>query len=128
MRLLLDTCTFLWLVDDVASLSPKAAELLEDIDNELYLSAASAWEIAIKYGSGKLELYDLPEHVVPEERRRHGIRALPIDEASTLTVRGLPAHHRDPFDRLLVAQAIVHELVVVTPDPKIERYPASVVW
>jgi PIN domain nuclease of toxin-antitoxin system len=128
VRLLLDTCTFLWIVADAPQLSHRARALFRAPENEVFLSAASAWEIAIKHGLGRLPLPDDPSRVVPEMREMHGIEALPIDEASVLHTLRLPAIHRDPFDRLLVAQAIVHGLTILTPDPLITRYPALSVW
>lgn len=128
MKLLLDTCTFLWAVRGDAQLSGAAAALFRDPDNEVFLSAVSAWEIAVKHHLGKLPLADAPSAYVPRERRRHGIDALPLDEAATLMLGKLPAAHGDPFDRLLVCQAIHHGLVLLTPDPAIHRYPVSVQW
>ena len=85
--------------------------------NEVYLSAASAWEIALKHAQGRLPLPAPPERLVREEREARGIGPLPIGEKSTLYLSRLPALHRDPFDRILVSQAIVHGLVILTPDP-----------
>ena len=92
------------------------------------LSAASSWEIAIKHGLGRLVLPQPPEGFVPAEREAHGIAPLPIDEESTLHLSRLPALHRNPFDRLLVSQAIVHGLTIVTPDPLVTQYPARTLW
>jgi PIN domain nuclease of toxin-antitoxin system len=128
MRLLLDTCTFLWIVGDAAALSRRARALFQSPEHEVYLSAGSAWEIAIKHALGKLKLPDEPSRFVPEMREAHGIEALPIDEVSTLHIARLPALHRDPFDRLLVSQAIVHGLTILTPDPLVTQYPALTTW
>jgi len=128
MKLLLDTCTFLWLVADAPALSKTARELFRAADNEVYLSAASAWEIAVKHGLGRLPLPAPPERFVREHREAHGIAPLPIDEDSALHVSKLPALHRDPFDRILVSQAIVHGLAILTPDPFIMDYPARTIW
>ncbi len=128
MRLLLDTCTFLWIAGGDTALSARAAALYSDPANEVFLSAASAWEIAVKHAIGKLPLPKPPATFVPEERQRHQIAPLPIDEAAALAVGRLPDHHRDPFDRMLVAQAIVSGLTIVTPDSEIARYPASTIW
>lgn len=128
MRLLLDTCTFLWMVSDPARLSPAAAGAVVDPDNDVLLSAVSAWEIGVKHELGKLALDRPPERYVPEERARHGVEALALDEDATLHVHRLPAVHRDPFDRMLVCQALAAGLVIVTPDPRIARYPARVLW
>ena len=116
MKLLLDTCTFLWIVADAPELSPRARDLFQAADNEVYLSAASAWEIAVKHGLGRLPLPDSPDRFVRDMRDAHGIESLPIDEESALHVSRLPAIHRDPFDRMIVSQAIVHGLTILTPD------------
>ncbi len=128
MKLLLDTCTFLWIIADDPQLSRRARALFRSPDNEVYLSAASAWEMAIKHALGRLSLPDDLSRFVPEMRDTHGIEALPIDERSTLHVSRLPALHRDPFDRLLVSQAIVHGLTILTPDPLVTQYPALTAW
>jgi PIN domain nuclease of toxin-antitoxin system len=127
MKLLLDTCTFLWLITDAPRLSRRARELFQAPDNEVYLSAASAWEIAIKHGLGRLPI-QAPERFVRDMREAHGVLALPIDEESALHVSRLPGLHRDPFDRMLVSQAIVHGLAVLTPDPLVTQYPARTIW
>jgi PIN domain nuclease of toxin-antitoxin system len=128
MRLLLDTCTFLWIVAGARQLTPRVVELFRAPENEVYLSAASAWEIALKHALGRLPLPEAPERFVPAEREAHGIAALPIDEESALHLSRLPALHRDPFDRILVSQSIVHGLAILTPDPLISAYPARTVW
>ncbi len=128
MRLLLDTCTFLWLIADSPELSNRARGLLIEPANDVFLSAGSAWEIALKNSLGRLPLPVPPDRFVPEQREAHGIEALAIDEESTLQVGRLPALHRDPFDRILVCQAIVHGLTVVGPDPLIAQYPVRTTW
>lgn len=99
-----------------------------DPDNEVFLSAVSAWEIALKHALGRLPLPEPPERFIPEQRRRHGIEALPVDEEAALHVGRLPGLHRDPFDRMLVSQAIVHGLVILGPDPMVSQYPVRVAW
>ena len=128
MRLLLDTSTFLWLVEGDPKLSTVAGEAIADAANQVFLSAASAWEIAIKHGLGRLHLQGSPEELVPQQRRLHRVDALPITEDTTLQVGKLPDLHRDPFDRLLVAQAIVGGLTIVTPDRLIKAYPVPTLW
>jgi PIN domain nuclease of toxin-antitoxin system len=128
MKLLLDTCAFLWIVADAPQLSPRARALFRSPENEVYLSAASAWEIAIKHALGRLPLPRPPERFLPEMREAHGIEPLPIDEESTLHISRLPTLHRDPFDRLLVSQAIVHGLSILSPDPLVTQYPARTLW
>ncbi|MDE2669444.1 MAG: type II toxin-antitoxin system VapC family toxin [Chloroflexota bacterium] len=128
MRLLLDTSTFLWLIAGDPRLSAAAGEAIAEPSNDVFLSAASAWEIAIKHGLGRLPLQATPEELVPQQRRLHRVDALPIQEEATLQVGKLPDLHRDPFDRLIVAQAIVGGLTVVTPDRLIKGYPVPTLW
>src|SRR5262245_55286140 len=128
MKLLLDTCTFLWIAADAPALSAKARELFREPENEVYLSAASTWEIGIKHNLGKLPLPEAPAQFVPAMREYHGIDALAIDEESALHAARLPELHRDPFDRLLVGQAIVHGLTLLTPDPLVAQYSVRVIW
>jgi PIN domain nuclease of toxin-antitoxin system len=128
MKLLVDTCTFLWIVSGADDLSPVVADAVRDPANDVYLSAASSLEIAVKHARGRLSLPDAPERYVPDARTRHGIDPIAIDEECALHVSKLEALHRDPFDRLLVAQAIVHGLTIATPDPLIRQYPARSMW
>lgn len=126
MKLLLDTCTLLWLITNERALGARARTELERGD--VYLSAVSSWEIAVKFAKGQLRLSQPPDWLVPAARARYGVTALPIDEESALHVVKLPALHADPFDRMLVCQAIVHGLTIVTPDPLITQYPARTLW
>ena len=126
MKLLLDTCTLLWLVTHERPLGPRTRAEIENGD--VYLSAVSSWEIAIKFTKGQLRLSQPPDQLVPAARARYGLTALPIDEESTLHVVKLPPLHGDPFDRMLVSQAIVHGLTIVTSDPLITQYPARTLW
>jgi len=128
VKLLLDTCTFLWAVRGDVRLSAAAAALFRDPANDVYLSAVSAWEIAVKHQLGRLPLSDAPSVYVPRERVRHDIDALPLTEIATLLLDKLPAVHADPFDRLLVCQAIEGGLTLLTPDAAIHRYPVPVAW
>lgn len=128
MKLLLDTCTFLWLVTDDDSLSAEARRLFADPANEVCLSSVSAWEIAVKHALGKLPLPRSPAVFVPEERRRHHIEPLALDESAALAVAKLPDLHKDPFDRMLVCQAIMGGLTLLTPDPLVTQYPVAAIW
>jgi len=128
VKLLLDTCTFLWIVGGTADLSVQARDMFVDPDNDVYLSVVSAWEIAVKHAAGRLPLPESPERFVPTERRRHGIDTLELDEETALHLARLPALHRDPFDRMLVCQAIVHGLVILGPDSLITQYPVRTAW
>ena len=128
MRLLLDTVAFIFLAENNAELSQSTRNLIDNPANELFLSAASVWEIAIKYSIGRLELEIPPEDYVPEQRRLHSIESLPISERDALQVGKLPNIHRDPFDRLILAQAIVQGMAVVTNDSRMQRYEVPIVW
>ena len=128
MRILLDTCTFLWIIGDAPELSNRARELFIDPANDVFLSAVSAWEISVKHGLGRLPLPEPPEKFIPFHRERHGIEALPLEEEATLYLNRLPSSHRDPFDRMLICQAIVHGLVILTPDELVTQYPVRSLW
>ena len=128
MKLLLDTCTFLWVLAGTVDVSDRVVEAFRAPENEVYLSAASAWEMAIKHASGRLMLPRPPERLIPAERAARAILPLAIDEESALHVSRLPHLHRDPFDRILVAQAIVHGLTILTPDPLVTQYPDRTMW
>jgi PIN domain nuclease of toxin-antitoxin system len=128
VRILLDTCTFLWIIGDAPELSNRARELFIDPANDVFLSAVSAWEISVKHGLGRLPLPEPPEKFIPFQRERHGIEALPLEEEATLYLNRLPSSHRDPFDRMLICQAIVHGLVILTPDELVTQYPVRSLW
>lgn len=125
MRLLLDTHVFLWLLAEPERLG-KQLDLLEDPTNQLLLSAASSWEIAIKAQIGRLDLPDDPRRYVPDRMRAIGADPLPVEHNHALAVCDLPPLHRDPFDRLLVAQARDMHLRIVTADAQIARYDVTV--
>ncbi len=122
MRLLLDTQVWLWMVAAPTRLSAAGRSLVTAANNELLLSAASAWEIAIKYGLGKLDLPHAPADYIPRLMARGGITALPVLHNHALHVATLPLHHRDPFDRLLVAQAQLENVPILTGDKTFQLY------
>jgi PIN domain nuclease of toxin-antitoxin system len=126
--ILLDTCAFLWLVRDDPSLSPKARELIADPNNPVFLSVVSAWEITVKHGLGRLPLSDPPHIYVPNEREKHGIATLPLEEQAISQLGRLSPLHQDPFDRMLICQAIYHGCILLTPDEAITRYPVNAQW
>lgn len=128
MKILLDTCAFLWLIRGRAEASAPARALFKDPANEIYLSAVSAWEIAVKHRMGKLPLGDVPVRYVPAEREKHGVESLPLLEADTLVLDKLPLLHGDPFDRMLICQAIANQMTLLTPDPLITQYPVLTRW
>jgi PIN domain nuclease of toxin-antitoxin system len=123
VKILLDTSTFLWVTLGAPQLSARAHQLFKDPGNEVYLSAASAWEMSVKFTLGRLPLPEPPERFVPEQRRLHGVLSLGLDEEAAVHEASLPPLHRDPFDRMLICQAIVHDLVILTPDDEIRKYP-----
>ena len=128
MKLLLDTCTFLWLTNGSEELSPIAIDSFTDPKNEVYLSSVSAWEIIVKYRLGKLSLPLSPDKFIPKERKRHMIARLDLSEQDTCHLLKLPSPHKDPFDRMLVCQAIEHSLTILTPDPLVTQYPIRSLW
>jgi PIN domain nuclease of toxin-antitoxin system len=123
MRLLIDTHVFLWYITADPRLPAPFLAAIREPTNEAYLSVASIWEAVIKHGSGKLPLPGPPAEYLPQQRDAHGIATLPIDEGAMTHLAGLPALHRDPFDRLLIAQALQHGLTIATVDADVAAYP-----
>lgn len=128
MKCLLDTCTFLWIISGSTELSPRARTLFLDPANDVLLSAVSVWELSVKHALGKLPLPGPIERFFVEQREQHGIVTLPLDERSVLHLHKLPMFHRDPFDRMLICQAIEHDCLLLTPDPLITQYPVRTQW
>lgn len=128
MSLLLDTHALLWWVDDAPQLSSKARQALLAWESECFVSVASCWELAIKVSLGKLGLRDSVERFIPEQLAMNSFRLLPIDFRHAARVETLPFHHRDPFDRLLIAQALTEKLTVVTSDPAFANYGVDCLW
>jgi PIN domain nuclease of toxin-antitoxin system len=126
VKLLLDTHVFLWLQTEPERLG-EHLRLVQDQRNVLVVSAASSWEIAIKYQLGKLPLPEPPERYVPQRIRAIGAETAPIEHPHALAVSSLPAIHRDPFDRLLVAQAAMLGLTIMTADPALTEYPVATI-
>lgn len=126
--LLLDAHAVLWFVWDDPKLSPKAKALVEDAANRKLVSIASCWEIAIKVGLGKLNLGEPCRSFLPREIARNNFELLPIALEHATTVEGLTMHHRDPFDRLLIAQAMVEGLPLVSADVVFDQYEISRLW
>ncbi|MBA4147043.1 MAG: type II toxin-antitoxin system VapC family toxin [Verrucomicrobia bacterium] len=125
MRILLDTCEFLWLVSGDAKLSSYVASAVRDPQNQVFLSVVSFWEISIKHAIGKLPLPQPPSIFVPQQRDKHLIMPMALDEAAVSQLSGLPTLHRDPFDRMLVCQAQAHGLMFASSDPLIKQYPVT---
>ena len=128
MKILVDTCTFLWLATDDVALSDHARDLATDPSNVVYLSAVSAWEIAIKARLGRLPLPSPPPEYVPARRRALQLERLDFGEEAAAHVALLPDLHADPFDRALVAQGVVGGLTILTPDKAIRAYPVLSRW
>ncbi|MBA3869404.1 MAG: type II toxin-antitoxin system VapC family toxin [Anaerolineae bacterium] len=128
MKLLLDTHVFLWWYGERAKLSPKVLALCEDVTNDLYLSLASLWEIQIKLQIGKLKLSDPLDQILAYELHINSLKLLPIHATHIYGLANLPAHHRDPFDRILIAQAQVESLTLLTQDTLITQYPIVTIW
>jgi PIN domain nuclease of toxin-antitoxin system len=127
VKLLVDTHAFLWFVAGDRQLSATARRALEDDENEWWLSVASVWEMAIKAGLGRLTL-PAPVHDYIGDKVRQGLRVLSVDWPHAAGVERLPSHHRDPFDRLIAAQALADGLAVVSRDAVFRRYGVTVVW
>ena len=128
MNILLDTCSFLWIITGDKKLSARAREIFIKPENGIYLSAISVWEISIKHSLGRLPLPEKPEHFIPAQRERHGVKPLPLDEESALYLTRLPLLHNDPFDRMLVCQAIVNSMTIMTPDDLLSKYHVRTIW
>lgn len=128
MKLLLDTHAFLWWIADDERLSSKARRAIGDGRNEILVSAVSAWEIVVKHELGRLTLPEAPDKFVPSQLRANAFGALPATVSHALAVARLPLLHRDPFDRLLIAQAMVEGLTMVSADEDLRRYPVRVTW
>ncbi len=125
MRVLLDTHIFLWYITNDSRLPPEAASIIRQPMNEVYLSVVSVWEALVKHQLGKLPLPSPADDYLRNRRELHRIASLPLDEASISRLLELPAHHRDPFDRMLICQAIHHDLTIATVDREIALYPVS---
>lgn len=128
MKLLLDTNAFLWFVSAPSRLGRKARAAIENAENGLFWSAASEWELAIKVSLGRIELAEGWQRAFAEERASNRIADLPVSVAHCLPTATLPWHHRDPFDRLLVSQAIAEGLTLITKDESIRRYDVETLW
>jgi len=128
MKGILDTHTFLWWITDSPQLSPRVREIVSNGDNLLFLSAVSGWEMAVKAELGKLHLPGNLESFISEQLAVNAINTLPVQMSHALHVYILPDHHRDPFDRILVAQAQLEKLPIITIDPQINQYSVETIW
>ena len=128
MKVLIDTHVFLWWITDSPLLSHPARTIIRDKHNTLFFSAVSGWEIAIKTNLGRLHLPERPERFIPAQITCNGMEPLPISLAHALHVATLPSLHRDPFDRMLISQAQVERLPILTADPLIRKYRIETIW
>ena len=126
MRILLDTHIFLWFISGDTQLSMDIRDAIRDPDNEVYLSAVSVWEAIVKYQLGKLPLPEPPETYLPKQRDLHQISSLNLDENSVIQLSKLPPLHRDPFDRMLICQALQNDLTIATVDALVRAYSVNV--
>ena len=118
----------MWIASTSTALSSTAREIFRNPDNAVFLSSVSAWEIALKNTLGRLPLPEPPQSYVPRLCELHGIEPLTLEEEAALHLPRIPDHHEDPFDRMLICQAIIGGMVLLTPDRVIARYPARVRW
>ena len=128
MRYLLDTCTALWYFQGSERIRASLREELQDLSNDLLISDISILEIELKYESGKLPLPIAPSEMIPSLVEKHGFDSIPLSPGVIFELENLPRHHKDPFDRLLVATARVHSLTIVTPDEAVAKYDVSLKW
>ena len=127
MRILLDTHIFLWFISGDAQLSTNGRDSIRDPGNEVYLSAVSIWEAIVKYQLGKLSLPETPETYLPKQRDLHQIASLDLNESSVVQLAKLPPLHRDPFDRMLICQALENKLTIATVDTAIRAYAVTTI-
>lgn len=128
MKVLLDTHVWLWWISEPERLPRRVVALMEDSGNEILWSVASSWEVAIKYALGKLPLPERPQDFVIRRLARDGIGTLHVEHRHALHVASLPFHHHDPFDRILIAQAEIERIPIVTADPKFRPYGVRILW
>ena len=128
MRAMLDTNAFLWFISDSKKLGANARNCIADRENVLFLSIASLWEIAIKSSLGKLEMLLPFDQLIPEQLEINSINILPIEIIQLSRLIQLPFYHRDPFDRMIIAQCISEGLPVVSSDESFQKYPIDIIW
>jgi PIN domain nuclease of toxin-antitoxin system len=128
VKVLLDTHTFLWWVADDPQISVTAKNIIVNPDNDIYLSVISAWEIIIKVGTGKLSLSEPPEIYIPNPIASNQFEILPVQISHILKINSLHNFHKDPFDRLLIAQSLVEDFSLITIDSAITQYPVKTIW
>jgi PIN domain nuclease of toxin-antitoxin system len=128
MKILLDTHIFLWWITDATLLSKNARDLISDGFNVLYWSAASSWELTIKYALGRIPLPEDPKWFIPPQLAKNNIESIPITDEHAFQTGLLPQHHRDPFDRMLIAQSQIESVVLLSNDRQLSRYDVQIQW
>lgn len=128
MKYLLDSVIWLWSIDAVEKINEDCRGIMENGREEIYFSAASVWELSIKARLGKLRLPGPPAQCIPAFMAKQGLRPLPVTHLHAVKVYDLPLHHQDPFDRLIIAQAITEEMTVLTSDRDFRKYAVDVLW
>jgi PIN domain nuclease of toxin-antitoxin system len=128
MHFLLDTCVVIWYFEGSDKIHATMRDLLTNPENEVYMSDVSVLEVVIKYTLGKLPLSSPPSKLLPTLAEKHALATLPLYQESIFRLESLPPLHRDPFDRLLIAQSLEHGLTLVTPDPQIRQYVLPTMW
>jgi PIN domain nuclease of toxin-antitoxin system len=128
MNLLLDSHTFVWMHEEAHKLSIKVAYEILNPANRLFLSVASVWELQIKIKLGKFSFSDTLENVILQEQQTNNLQILPVNLSHALYLENLPLHHKDPFDRLLISQAIVENMTLVSADPEFANYQMNLLW
>lgn len=128
MNLLLDSHAFVWMHEEPHKLSINAAHEILNPANQIFLSVATAWELQIKIALGKFGFSDTLENVVRQEQQTNNLQILPVELAHALYLENLPLHHKDPFDRLLISQAIVENMTLVSADANLAKYQMNLLW
>lgn len=128
MKYLLDSGVWLWSIDEVERISKRGLEILNNSQQEIYFSAASVWELTIKASLKKLNLPGPPATCIPAFTAKQGLRPLTVNQIHALKVYDLAGHHRDPFDRILIAQAIIEDMTILTADRQFAKYPVDILW
>lgn len=128
MDLLLDTCAFIWWDSGGGTLSPAASRAMQNPESRLALSHASIWEMQLKHQKGKLQLRRALREIIQEQCDRNGLILVPIEPESIYNLHQLEFHHADPFDRLIISQAKLHNFTVVTDDPEFRKYGVPILW
>jgi PIN domain nuclease of toxin-antitoxin system len=128
MNVLLDTCSFLWALREPERLSPEAVRVLDDPETGRFLSPVSVWEIAAKYRLGRFDFPEPASVFIPRAIEDLALEPLPLEMGAAILAATLPPHHKDPFDRMLVCQAMHHNLTILTPDNAIRQYGVACLW